>query len=1176
MNAKHSGCMRIHFDLMECRRRLQSGNKVSILGFFLLFTFAMVSFTATANSQIAGTGSIQGSVADSSGALLPDAAVTIVKTDTQVKHSAVSGHNGLYSFPNIDIGTYTLTVTAPGFKTYSQQNIILEVGSSISINVTMTIGLSEQQVQVQANGVALQTEDTSFKQTIDQRTMNELPLNGRQVTSLITLAGASVPSSALTEGNKGFWSSVSPNIAGGQGNQSDYRLDGGDNNDYESNTSFAFPFPDALSQFSVESSVMGADTGLHPAGVINAVTRSGTNQWHGSAFEYIRNNLIDATNFFAVSKDSLHQNQFGGTFGGRIIRDKLFFFAGYQRLKSSAGSSSNTANVPTAANLAGDFSANETQPCLTSGATQLLNPITGAVLPNDVINPSYFNASAKAILQYLPPAENACGIVHYTIPTFQTENQFITRIDSTLTPKHSLYGRYFLDGYVTPALYSPTDILITANPGNTERAQTLTIGETWTASSRLVNSIHVTGTRRTNTRGPAGEGVNAASFGINVYQPLSIGFREQGAGFNAYCSTCATGVFNVNSYSVIDEVNLVLGKHQIVFGGEYIRAQLNVNNSFSENGIFNFSNVFSQYGPAQAIKNVSGTTINGTPATQGGQSLLDFLTGSMTSYAQSKPQQNAMRAPIPSLYVQDTYHVSPRVVMTAGVRWSGEFTPYDYFGRGSTFSMSAFLANQHSTRFPNAPAGTFFYGDAGVPKNFTKNYIWQFTPRVGLTFDPIGDGKTVFRVGGGLVYDETNFFAATETTQNAPFATLVTNTATTAPINLTNPWVGGSAPGNIFPQPFTPPTNQTFNTGGQYIVYPNAFPTQYVVQWTASMQHEIPHGWEMQLQYIGNKTTHAPYGYPLAPVIYIPGTWTGAGSCVSAYGPLLTSPGTGKACSSTGNSQARSQLTLQNPSQGPYYLAGGGGSASTEMVAGSNARYDALVATIQHRASNTFTFLANYTWSHCFDLLDNPGAFNTVAVENPNNIHKDYAACGFDRRAIFNTAIVATSHFQLAGWRSLLVNNWEIAPILRATSGAPYSIVSGVDNSLTAIGNDRPNWTGRNPYLHTSPLNNTTDNPTTLDITQFSQNAQGTYGNLARNVFLGPKTLNFDSALSRSFPLHDQLAMALRLEAFNVLNHPNFGNPGNSLNSPGSFGRITALATGAAARVFQGAIKFTF
>jgi hypothetical protein len=1146
-------------------------------GFPGAFLFPLFLLASVAGAQISGTASIQGTISDPTGAVIPSALVTVTEDATHVQHTAKTDDKGLYNFPNINIGTYTLTTVSAGFKGYKQSGIVLDVGSSIAVNVTMTIGVQDQEVEVRSAGVALQTEDAAYKQTIDQRTLTELPLNGRQITSLITLAGASVPSSALTQGNKGFFSSVSPQIAGGQGNQSDYRLDGGDNNDYESNTSFPFPFPDAVAQFTVETSAVGAQSGLHPAGVINVVTRSGSNQWHGAAFDFIRNNYINASNYFSQLKDQLHQNQFGGTLGGKVIRDKLFFFAGYQRLVSSAGTSPTSGRVPTAANLAGDFSANETFPCFNAKngagqqeATQLLNPLTGAALPNDKISPSFFNASALAVLKYLPQPYDACGDVSFVIPTFQTENQFVTRIDATINSKHSLYGRYFVDGYVTPALFSPTNALLTANPGNTERAQTLTLGETWIASSKLVNTFHLTATRRTNTRGPAGTGVNAATFGINVYQPLDIGFREQGAGFNLYCSTCAAGTFNVNSFSVIDDANLVIGKHQLVFGGEFIRAQLNVNNNFTDMGTFNFSSIFSQKGPAQSTPFPTGLTVNGAPTITGGQSLLDFLSGSMTSFSQSKPQQNAMRAPIPSLYVQDTYHVTKQFVLSLGVRWSAQFTPFDYFGRGSSFDMNAFIANQHSTRFPNAPAGALFYGDSGIPKNFTSNYLNQFSPRVGFTFDPFGDGKTVLRGGMSMIYDETNFFASTETTQNPPFATLVTNTATSAPISFSNPWVGGTSPGNPFPQPFTPPSSQTFSTGAQFIVYPLQFPTPYVVQWTASIQHDLGRGWQLQVDYLGNKTTHSPYGYPLNPIVYIPGNYSVAGSC----GAIATAPKVGTACSTTSNSQARSQLQMINPTQGAYYLGGGGGGASTTMVAGANARYDGLVSSIQHRASKGFTFLANHTWSHCFDLLDNPGAFNTVAMENPNDKKRDYAACGFDRRHIINMALVATSHFSLKSWKGYAVNDWEIAPILRFTSGAPYSVTSGLDNSLTALSTDRPNWTGTNAYIRgvlPSPV--TTSNLPTLDITQFSQNALGTYGNLARNNFVGPKTFTLDSSLSRNFPLYERLALTLRLEAFNVLNHPVFGNPGANLNSPGGFGRITSAS---APRIFQLAGKFTF
>ena len=1151
----------------------RSSIAASLLAAFVVI--ALLLSTSTANAQVAGTASIQGTVADSTGAVVPNAVVTITNTATQVKHTLNSSRDGLFSFPNIDIGTYDLSVTAGGFKTYDQKGIILEVGSNLGFNVNLAVGATTEQVEVQATGIALQTEDVSFKQTIDQRSITELPLQGRQITSLIALSGASVPSTALTQGNKGFFASVSPQIAGGQGNQTDYRLDGGDNNDYESNTSFAYPFPDAVAQFSVETAAMGAQTGLHPAGVVNVVTRSGSNTLHGTVFEFIRNNYVDATNFFATAKDTLHQNQYGGVLGGRIIKDKLFFFGGYQRLSSSSGSATTTAKVPTADMIAGNFlPANSTANGVVCFKTpqQLLNPITGAVLPNDVISPSYFDKSAMNMLKYLPPAADGCGNVSFSIPVFQTENQYITREDWTISQKHTLYGRYFRDDYVTPALWSPTNILLTANPGNTEVAQTLTFGETWTISSTMVNTVHVTGTRRTNARGPAAQGINAASLGSTVYQPYAIGLREQGAGFTTYCSTCALGTFNVNSWSIIDDVNKVLGKHQLIFGGEYIRAQLNVNNSFSSNGIFNFSSNFSLKGPGQ---NITYTPPTGFAAV--GFSLLDYMSGSMTSYAQSKPQQNAMRAPIPALYIQDTYHATRRLVLTAGLRWGGQYTPYDYFGRGSGFDINMFNANQHSTRFPNAPAGSYFYGDPGVPKNFTQNYPWQFMPRVGATFDPRGDGKTVIRAGGGLVYDETNFFASTETTQNAPFATLTTTTATTAPINFTNPWVGGTAPGNPFPQPFVPPTNQVFSPGGQFIVYPKQFPTPYVIQWTASIQQELAHGWQFQIDYIGNKTVHAPYGFPLNPVIYIPGTYTGPGSCVSPTGLVLqTAPGkVGTLCSTTGNSQARGLLTLMNPVQGAYYQAGGGGSASTEMVAGGTASYNGMIATIQHRASNSFTFLANYTWSHCFDLLDNPGAFNTVAVQNPFNIKADRAACGFDRRAIFNAAIVATSHFPISGWKSMLANNWQLAPIIRATSGAPFTVTSGQDFSLTAIGQDRPNYLGGNVYLHTHPNSSLggTTNPNSLDVTRFSENPNGTFGNSPRNGFVGPKFFNIDAALSRNFPLHDRLALQLRLEAFNALNHPNFGNPSANVFSPTSFGRISSAQP---ARVFQGAVKFTF
>jgi hypothetical protein len=1123
-----------------------------------IFLFAaLLSFTG--NAQTAGTGSIQGAVADQTGAVLQNASVTITNTATQVEHKTTSGSDGLYSFPNIPIGVYTVDVSASGFEHYSQAGVDLEVGSSIAVNVNMTVGATDQKVVVHANGIALQTEDPSFKQTIDQKTLTELPLNGRQVTSLITLSGgsASANENSDLQGSKTFYSSVVVSVGGGMGNATDYRLDGGDHNDYMTNVNLPFPFPDAVSQFSVETSALGAQSGLHPGGLVNVVTRSGSNEWHGTAFEFIRNNFIDATNFFSTKKDTLHQNQYGGTFGGRIIRDKLFFFGGYQRLKADQSQALTQAFVPTPANLLGDFSATESAACQAGGkAIQLLNPLTGAILPGNQISPALFNASSLKLIPYLPPATNDCGVVNYAIPSEQVENQFIGRVDWTISQKHSLYGRYFLDGYTSPAFFSPTNALITTQPGNYERAQGLTLGETYVINARTVNSFHATATRRRNNRGAAAEGIGPGTLGIDSYAP-STNFLELTVTnkWSTYCGTCASAHFNVNTFSFADDVNMILGRHQLAFGGEFVRSQLNINNLYESNGDFTITGVYSQKGPA-------GNSPGGT----GADANLDFLTGALNSYQQSKAQQNALRAPIPSLYIQDTYHATKRLVLSAGLRWDPEYIPVDNFYRGSTFDMSSFLSNTHSTVFPNAPAGSFYHGDAGVPDGFTENSPWQFSPRIGITLDPTGQGKTVFRAGSALVYDEPNFFTAQRVNQNPPFATAISNVPVGVPMSFSSPWSNGSTPSNPFPLPFKPPASTTFAHQAQFIVLPKEFHPPYTMQWTASMQQELSHGWQFQIDYIGSKTSFDGYGYPLNPAVYIPGT------CGTT------------ACSTTGNQTSRFYLTQVNPAQGPGYA--GGGSGSLLIASGANAFYDGMVASIQHRLSANFSFLANYTWSHCIDIQDNPGDIAGTTVQNPANIKGDQSNCGFDFRNIFNSTMVVSSNFSLTGWKALAINNWQLAPLVHIQDGAPFTVTSGVDNSLTDTGNDRPNVVNPNGiYTHKQITQSSTGgNRSWVNATAFAQNPNGTFGNSGRFAYRGPGYFQLDSAVSRSFPLHERLALILRLEAFNALNHPAFAAPGSTAGYLGSssslvsstFGQITSTLNSYGARVFQGAVKLTF
>jgi hypothetical protein len=1171
---------------------IREAAKKSAVKLFFISLIAFLTVACTARAQLAGTGSIQGSISDQTGALVANAAVTITNESTQVQLSTKTDASGVYSFPNIAIGSYTFKAVAPGFETYISRGNVLEVGSSIGLNVKLTVGRAEQTVEVKSEGLALQTEDASFKQTIDQQTITEMPLNGRQMTGLITLSGGSAPAPGGDfTGSKYSYQTISVSIAGGNGNTTQWRLDGGDNNDYMANGNNPFPFPDAVSQFSVESTALGSTGGSHSGGLVNVVTRSGNNTFHGSAFEFIRNNYVNATNFFSTAKDTLHQNQFGGTFGGPVWipklvhgKDKLFFFAGYQFLANKQATSATTAHVPTAANLLGDFSVTDPAPGTTITGTscatktiQLLDPITGAVIPgNKYATTPTWSSQALKLQKYLPATTDPCGLVSYSIPSQVNDKQFITRVDYTINAKHSLYGRYFLDGYQAPAFFSPTNILITTSAGNVQRMQSFTLGENWTLSSTMVNSFHATVLRRLNQRGPA-PGINACTIGITLYCALPTGLQitvgSNGThGFAAYCGTCAPGHFNDNTFAFSDDITMVKGKHQLIFGGEYARNQLNIVGAYQSNGNFTFNGQYSGSGAG------GGTTI--------GDANLDFLTGAMSGFQQSKQQQNALRAPIPSLYGQDTFHATKRLTVVFGLRWQPEFMPVDYFNRGSTFSMSAFLANQVSSVYPTAPAGSFFYGDPGVSRQFTKSSPWQFSPNFGMSYDPIGDGKTVLRGGFEFVYDEVNFFTGQRVNQNPPFATS-SSPATSGQLSFASPWTVNGVTNSPYPQPVVPTKSQAvFPAQGQFIVLPTQFHPSETVQWTASIQRQLGRGWQLQVDYIGNKTSHSPIGIPFDVATYIPGNWvtptTGCGQ-IAITGPAATTGVAGQPCSTTKNQNSRYVLTMANPAQGNQYLGGGGGSVTVGDTAYAN--YNGLVTTIQRRLSSSFSLLANHTWSKCLNVADANGDITGSPVENPSNMAMDYAPCGADYRNIENVVIVARSKFNFANrFESAILNGWEFAPLIHILSGAPVNVTAGVDNSLTAVGNDRPNLVPGVPvYARVAfrkaagATNRQYLNPlafcTVGSTTGCAIPAVGTYGNIGRNSFRGIPAYQVDSQISRIFPIHERLNLTLRLEAFNMLNHPNFSNPSSSNPISATFGQVSGASS---PRIFQGSAKFTF
>ena len=1117
--------------------------KSILAGNLLLLTLLVIGNSPAVRAQAVSIASVTGRVVDPSGAVVSGAEIKMTAVDTGIVHNAVTNGSGIYTLPTLPIGAYTLQARAPGFQTYVQRGIVLQVNEAAQINVTLTVGQTTQSVEVQANAAMVQAQTNNIAQVIDQRRIVQLPLNGRNPMELITIAGASVNHSDGTNtGSKSFATSESIAIAGGAGDQTNYLLDGGDFNDSFTNVNLPFPFPDALQEFSVETSGLPARDGLHPGGLVSAVTKSGSNQWHGSAFEFLRNYYANALSYFAARQDSLKRNQFGGTLGGKIITNKLFFFGGYQGTRTRQSPSATTAFVPTTAALSGDFSTLESPACQSSGVARVIDdPATGLPLTNDRIDPNRFDPAAVKLATFLPKTTNPCGQVSYGVPVQSNESQYITRVDWTLSSKHSLFGRYLYDDYDLAAFWDPTDILVTTGTGNSQRVQDITLGDTYTITPNLVNAFHFTFSRRRIDRGPNESSINAASLGVhNIYQgtPYFLYLNVSNGGFSIGGGANALGTFNVNSFQEADDVDWLRGKHQIAFGVDILRTQDNQNNHYEDNGQFQFSNIYSN------------------------DPLLDFLTGYMDKYEQSMPQQQAYRQTVIGSYVQDTFQATPKLVINAGLRWEPHLYPQDYFARGSTFSQANFAAGIGSRVFTNAPAGMLFYGDKGVPRGFTKDTLDSLSPRLGLVYNPDGEGKTTFRAGAGIMYDSPGTFLTYRVTaNNLPYG--ITDSLANGPYKFSDPWTNVPG-GNPFPLPFKPPSNFIFPLGAAQVILPPKIKPVTMYQWMLGMQHQFTTNWLFSMSYIGNESNHMMIGNENNPAIYILGNWTGPGSC----GALTISPGLGKPCSSTGNTQNRRRLALANLANGQYY------GQQTIADDGNNANYNGMLVSLEHRFAHSYTVLANYTWSKCMQVSPMISLGVGGVIENPFNPKTDYGPCTYDTRNIINITGVVNSNFTFSSsWASRLLDGWQLAPLLRYQSGLPFNVTTGADNSLSGVGLDRPNQIGIDPYVHQGHsnalyqyINASKTSPS------FVANPIGTFGDAQHNGLTGPSSFDIDAALSRTFGLTENLKLNTRFEAFNALNHPNFNAPSASIKSS-SFGRITGSNAG---RILQVAAKLTF
>jgi hypothetical protein len=1095
---------------------------------------ALIFLSASAIfGQAVAIGSVSGTVADQSGSYVPGATVNMTETDKGTVHTVTTTSEGRYTFNNLPTGPYRLDAQAKGFKNYVQTGIVLQVAENLTQNIALQVGALTETVEVTAGASMVETRDSSISQVIETQRIMDLPLNGRNLTTLLMISGVATGTMTLNggdlTGNKNMGGSNGSgqfSVAGGAANGLNYLLDGGDNNDSFSNVNMPIPFPDAVQEFSVQTNGLPAQYGLHPGGVVNIVTKSGANALHGDLFEFLRNGDLNARQAGTPLRDTLKRSQFGGVAGGRIIKDKLFFFGGYQGTRQRSDPASQIAYTPTAATLAGDFSvadgSNKSGGCLATA--RALKDASGVLYPNNQIPKTTFDAAGlKLASTYLPLATDPCGKVFFGYLTNNPDDQVIGRIDYNVSSKQQFFGRYFIYQYKAISLFDGHNALPTGTPGNEQRSMTMTIGDTYTISPTMVNSFHATFDRRRNNRASAANLFSPVDLGVNMfinyphYTQLSVS-GYSGGGFNVGCGTCAFSNFNINTYQLADDFTIMRGKHQIAFGFDGRKDQFNSFNHQQSNGQWTF---------------------NGSTS---GDGLADLLIGRFSNLTDGNVISDYLRQTVVAAYVQDAIKPTSHLSINIGVRWEPSVPAYDKQGRGNQFSYPLFLQNWHSSVYPTAPAGLIFTGDTENKYGLalTAAHWATFSPRLGIVWDPNGDGKQTIRASFGLMHDTTELFYPERWTTNAPYVSSLTLTSG----QFSNPFASYVSPTGKPGDPF--PGAAVFPAGGAYISVPGNLKVTYMMQWNVSYQRQLAKDWMVTANYLGNASRHI---------------W---GSTDINY----SIPTAG---ASTSNTNARRLTSLLNPTTGQYY---GNIQQSDD---GANAEYHGLLMKAEKRMGHHFALHTTYAYSHCVSSWDFAGELAGTIYQNPlNRATGERGNCGYDHRHSFTTSLVALSPGFGGGPARFITKDWQVSPIISMFTGNPIQITDGKDISLSGQNLDRPNVILPDQvygapktvlqYLNPAAFQCAGSNSA---CTVFS----GQFGNLGRNSLYGPGQRNFDIAVSRQFQMRERFKMEFRSDFFNILNHANWNNPVSSLSSAATFGQITTFG---APRIIQMAMKLYF
>lgn len=761
-----------------------------------------------------GVGSMVGTVTDPSGSVVVGATVKVTDRGTGFVRSTLTNGEGSYVLSAMKPTQYDISVEAAGFRIFIQRGITLLANQTLTVNARLSLGSNAEVVEVKVDVAPIDTATSTLKHVVETERLVELPLEGRNAASLtLEATGAvSAPSGGADQGTtKTFPGAVTIAVNGSRQNQISYRLDGGNYVDEYTNVNQPFPMPDALQEFSVQTSNYSAEFGQNAGAVVNVVTRSGTNAFHGNAFEFVRNSVFNATQFQSTTgKDKIKRNQFGGTFGGPIVREKTFFFAGFQATRFRNLGDNQTKSVPTAAQRA--------------------------------------TATDPAVIALLAgiPVGDASGQVNFAKPDHQDFTDVIAKVDHALTANDRMTVRYSYDRFTKQAIFDPQNFL-TYSDGSTIVGQNALIDETHVFGPSLVNSFRFNYSRENATRGPAANAISVADLGVALpFQPIEAiqQIRINGS-FNFGDNPSAS--FIRNNFTWADDMSWSKGKHDLHFGGVIERSRVDLNNRFFQPAEFSFSSLtnflagqLSSYGGNPAFRQGAG---------------------------EFKNNRNIFAG----VYFQDNLRVNRRLTLNLGLRWEPGLPWRELKNRWTQFRIPALIAGQQSSVYSNAPAGLFFPGDSNFPTNGLRSSLNNFAPRLGFALDVFGDGKTSLRGGAGIFYDtRISGIVNNRFVDSSPFSPqLIFNTGDVNPGTFSDPLCTQAATqalqsctdqsGNYpFPFVFPPAPDSAFRLGDLYLTWdPNhKFQVPTIYNWNLLIEHELPARFLARIGYVGSRSNH--------------------------------------------------------------------------------------------------------------------------------------------------------------------------------------------------------------------------------------------------------------------------------------------------------------------------------